>query len=371
MTRKIKKLAEKSEKIAARSQAGAAEQNQTDSGAVAPVAKAKTGPGRLMEFSALQHQIETEHRYQLSEKELEIEQLKEQLDHARVVSRTAEDKELGALLKVHIDQLVPSPYQPRIFFNEDEMNDLIESIRMNGIREALIVRTSKDQAGKFEIISGHRRHHAAGVIGIDEVRVIVNEMSDKDAHINVLLSNEVRANPSFFERALSYKDTLDRGYFRSQNEIAKAFGVSRPYITYALALLEIPSVLIELIRTKPHGIGMRTGMEITRLARDYPSDADTDILHEAIRRILVDGKEETGLKSWFMQRRSSIKSQRNLTPSKKVVNRRNEEVFLVRPPNKNRIEILIKDKSISPEEIQNILVEFLQNHARSEQGEPD
>ena len=364
MTRKMKKLAEKSEKIAARSGPAPTGQKESADEQASATRSARTSPGRLMEFSAIQQQREAEHQIQLTEKEQQIEELKEQLDSARVFSRTAEDRELGALLKVPVGQLVPSPYQPRIFFNEDEMNELIESIRMNGIREALLVRQSKDHPGKFEIISGHRRHHAATVIGIEEVRVIVNEMSDRDAHINVLLSNEVRANPSFFERALSYRDTLDRGYFKSQNEIAKAFGVSRPYITYALSLLEIPSVLIELIRTRPHLIGMRTAIEITRLARDYPSQADIDILEEAIRRIVVDGKEESGLKSWFMQKRSAIKNRRNLTPVKSVVNERNEEVFLVKPPNRNRIEILIKDKNISGEEVQDALVRFLQSQAR-------
>ena len=367
MTRKLKKLAEKSEKITARSGPAPGEQKQVPAKEAGPSRRPRTSPGRLMEFSVIQQEMESEHQSRLLEKEQQIEELKEELEHARVFSPAAEDSELGALLKVPTGELVPSPYQPRIVFNEEEMNELIESVRVQGVQEPLTVRKSDTSAGKYEIISGHRRHHAAAVAGIEYLPVRLVQSSDREAHIQALLSNEARTNPSFIERALSYRQVHEKGYFSTQTELANTFGVSKAYVSQSFAFLDIEPRFIELILDRPHAIGISTAREITALAREYPAQTQLDLLYEGIRRITQANMDPAVLKSWFIKNlNANAQKEKGSRAPKVVVNEKNQEAFVLRPPKGNRLEIIVKDTKISPEELQEELVRHLEKLAKKE-----
>ena len=82
-----------------------------------------------------------------------------------------------AVRRVSIEQVVPSPFQPRKKFNEEHLNELVESIREHGVIQPLIVR---DVDGKLELIAGERRWRACQRLELPEVPVIVREASDMD-----------------------------------------------------------------------------------------------------------------------------------------------------------------------------------------------
>ncbi len=135
-----------------------------------------------------------------------------------------------------IDKLVPSIQQPRQQFNEQDINDLSESIKENGVIQPLIVRKRGDN---YEIIAGERRWRASKLAGLKEVPVIFKEMSDKVTLQTALVENIQRADLNAMEEARAYKQLVDE-YNMTQDDISKKVGKDRSTITNCLRLLKLP-----------------------------------------------------------------------------------------------------------------------------------
>lgn len=139
-----------------------------------------------------------------------------------------------------IDQLKPSPFQPRRKFSEDELNGLAESIRAKGVMQPLLVRSMSDGSIGYEIIAGERRWRAAQLAGIHELPVIVRELSDRETLEVALLENIQRENLSPLEEAEGYRRLIDE-FGHTQQELADGLGKSRSHIANLLRLLGLPS----------------------------------------------------------------------------------------------------------------------------------
>ncbi|MEM9442192.1 MAG: ParB/RepB/Spo0J family partition protein [Pseudomonadota bacterium] len=138
-----------------------------------------------------------------------------------------------------IEQLKPSPFQPRRTFSEDELHGLADSIRAKGVMQPLLVRTSNDASGTYEIIAGERRWRAAQLAGVHELPVIVRELSDRETLEVALLENIQRENLSPLEEAEGYRRLIDE-FGHTQQELADGLGKSRSHIANLLRLLGLP-----------------------------------------------------------------------------------------------------------------------------------
>ena len=118
-----------------------------------------------------------------------------------------DDKQMDRVQKIPITELVPFKDHPFKVVEDESMLRTTESISMFGVLTPLIARPMED--GKFEIISGHRRAHAAEAVGLTEVPVIVRDMDDDVAKILVVDSNLQRENILPSERAFAYKMKLE------------------------------------------------------------------------------------------------------------------------------------------------------------------
>ncbi len=118
-----------------------------------------------------------------------------------------EEKQMDRVQKIPIAKLVPFKDHPFKVVEDESMLRTTESISMFGVLTPLIARPAED--GKFEIISGHRRAHAAAAVGLTEVPVIVRDMDDDVARILVVDSNLQRENILPSERAFAYKMKLE------------------------------------------------------------------------------------------------------------------------------------------------------------------
>ena len=114
-----------------------------------------------------------------------------------------DEKQMDRVQKIPIAELVPFKDHPFRVVEDESMLRTTESISMFGVLTPLIARPTED--GKFEIISGHRRAHAAEAVGLTEVPVIVRDMDDDVAKILVVDSNLQRENILPSERAFAYK----------------------------------------------------------------------------------------------------------------------------------------------------------------------
>lgn len=150
-----------------------------------------------------------------------------------VQSTTSDDRKT----EVDIDRISPSPFQPRRAFDETKLQELVMSIRNQGIIQPLVVRPKGE---RFELIAGERRWRAAMKAGLTRVPVVVREASDHDALQLALIENLQREDLNPVEEATGYR-RLQEEFTWSQEEVAEKVGKSRPAVANALRLLSLPS----------------------------------------------------------------------------------------------------------------------------------
>ena len=151
--------------------------------------------------------------------------------------------------KISISDIVPNKYQPRKIFDEDNLNDLTQSIKERGILQPIIVRKSNDDNSKFEIIAGERRWLAAQRANLHEVPVVITEADDLKSLEFAIVENVQRHDLNPLEEAQGYKRLIDE-FSYDQERVSKFIGKSRSHITNSLRILTLPVEVIKLIETQ-------------------------------------------------------------------------------------------------------------------------
>jgi len=151
--------------------------------------------------------------------------------------------------QIPINDLVPNKYQPRKIFDENNLEDLTNSIKERGIIQPIIARQSQENNQKFEIIAGERRWLAAKKAGFNEVPVIITEADDLKSLEFAIVENVQRHDLNSLEEAQGYKRLIDEFNY-DQEKVSKFIGKSRSYITNTLRLLSLPKKIIEMIENK-------------------------------------------------------------------------------------------------------------------------
>lgn len=148
-----------------------------------------------------------------------------------------------------VTSIRPNPRQPRTVFDEDDMAELVHSIREIGVLQPVVVRRIPDAdrtdvpAGvDFELIMGERRWRASQLAGMETVPAIVKETKDDALLRDALLENLHRSQLNPLEEAAAYQQLLD-DFGCSQEELATRIGRSRPQISNTLRLLRLPPVV--------------------------------------------------------------------------------------------------------------------------------
>ena len=148
-----------------------------------------------------------------------------------------------------VSDLIPNKYQPRKIFDEDNLNDLTNSIKERGILQPIIVRKSSDDRSKFEIIAGERRWLAAQKAGLHNVPVVITEADDLKSLEFAIVENVQRYDLNPLEEAQGYKRLIEE-FSYDQEKVSKFIGKSRSHITNSLRLLTLPDGVIKLIETQ-------------------------------------------------------------------------------------------------------------------------
>lgn len=149
------------------------------------------------------------------------------------------------VLQVHIEDIIPNRFQPRLTFDEQGLKELADSIKEHGIIQPLVLRKLGD---KYEIIAGERRYKAAQIAGLTTVPAVIANIDDNKSAEVALVENVQRRDLTAIEEARSYKNLLDKGYL-TQEQLAKRMGLSQPAIANKLRLLnldeEVQQALLE------------------------------------------------------------------------------------------------------------------------------
>ena len=190
--------------------------------------------------------------------------------------------EIAGTQEIDVRRIHSFPNHPFKVVDDDRMNTLVDSIRENGILNPVIVRPDKN--GDYEMISGHRRLHAAGILGLDKIPAIVKEMSDDEAIIKMVDANIQREEILPSERAFSFKmkmEAMSRQGYRSdlscgtefhtksvderktRQTIGNEAGMTGRQVTKYIRLTELIAELLDYVDLKKITIAM--GVDISYL----------------------------------------------------------------------------------------------------------
>ena len=154
------------------------------------------------------------------------------------------DKELhDSLQKISIDSISPNPYQARTVWNEQELSELTESIRANGIIQPIIVRPI---GTGFQLIAGERRLRAAELASLKSIPALVRRASDEQLHEWALVENIHRVDLNPIERAKAYQEYTST-FSLTQAEAAERLGEGRSVVANYIRLLDLPQEIKQML----------------------------------------------------------------------------------------------------------------------------
>lgn len=164
-------------------------------------------------------------------------------DKEAVDTILSEDTNNEIIENISIDLIIPKGDQPRKYFDDEALSELAESIRINGVIQPIILRKFEN---KYQIVAGERRWRAAKSIELKEIPAIIRQLSEIDVAKISLIENVQRENLNPIEESLAYKNLME-DYDLTQEELGKAVGKSRTYVSNSIRLLNLDESIIKLI----------------------------------------------------------------------------------------------------------------------------
>jgi len=163
---------------------------------------------------------------------------------AKAISSVLDGEE--RILQIPVENISPNPHQPRQEFQEESLNELVESIKEYGIIQPLII--TKIKENDYQLIAGERRWRAAKMLNLKTVPAIVRDLSEQRKMEIALIENLHRKDLNPLEIAAAYQKLIDE-FNLSQEELARKVGKSRPAVANTLRILSVEEEVKEAIRS--------------------------------------------------------------------------------------------------------------------------
>lgn len=189
-----------------------------------------------------------------------------------------------AVRTAHTSRITPNPFQPRREFTPEQLAELEESIRQNGLLQPLVVRPAPagaPEGAEWELVAGERRWRAVRRLGWAEVPVVVRELDDRAMLVLAIVENVQRADLSPLEEATAYRRLIDDFAF-TQAEVAESVGRERSTVANLLRLLALPASVQRMVNegalSMGHAralLGLEDEREIAGLARQAAAEGMT------------------------------------------------------------------------------------------------
>ena len=172
--------------------------------------------------------------------------------------------------KISIKDIERNKFQPRKNFNKENLEDLTNSIKEQGVIQPILVRPSKNTSGKYEIIAGERRWLASQNAGLHEIPVVVIEVDDVKSLEFAIVENVQRQDLNAIEEAKGYQRLVDEFNYNHE-KLSQFIGKSRSYIANSLRLLNLPDDILLMVEqgnlTAGHArslIGLQNPIDIAK-----------------------------------------------------------------------------------------------------------
>ena len=171
--------------------------------------------------------------------------MKSSMDRKNILLQIGEDRKKATLLRqrmagqeVEISDLLENPYQPRMEYKKESINELADSIKKGGLIQPIIVGVVES---KYYIIAGHRRVKAYQKLGIHKIQALLRDYNAEEfkkvSSSQTLIENIQRENLSHLELALAFNRLIDNGTFRTYADVANGIGKSEIYVKKVMSLL--------------------------------------------------------------------------------------------------------------------------------------
>ena len=183
----------------------------------------------------------------------------------------------GGAVELNINELEPNRGQPRKEFSEEAMRELADSIAQHGVLQPLLVRPLL--SGGYQIVAGERRWRASRMAGLTTVPALIRELTDSEVMQIALIENLQREDLKPLEEAQGYQALMEEFGF-TQDEISKSVGKSRPAVTNALRLLNLPEAVRSMLARGDLSAGH---------ARTLLSFKDEAAMLAAAKRVVAEG----------------------------------------------------------------------------------
>lgn len=145
--------------------------------------------------------------------------------------------------EIPVADIHPNRKQPRTVFDEDDMAELVHSVKEIGVLQPIVVRTSTEQGAEpYELVMGERRWRAVQAAGLETIPAIVRDTSDDDLLRDALLENLHRSQLNPLEEAAAYQQLLE-DFGTTHEQLADRIGRSRPQVSNTLRLLKLPPLV--------------------------------------------------------------------------------------------------------------------------------
>jgi len=172
--------------------------------------------------------------------------------------------------KISINDIIRNKFQPRKNFSKENLEELTNSIKEQGIIQPIVVRPNKDLNGKYEIIAGERRWLASQNAGLHEVPVVILNIDDAKSLEFAIVENVQRKDLNAVEEAQGYQRLVDEFNY-NQEKLSKFIGKSRSFIANSLRLLSLPDAILLMVEREQisagHArslIGLNNSVEIAK-----------------------------------------------------------------------------------------------------------
>lgn len=216
-----------------------------------------------------------------------------------------------------VDQIDPSPYQPRILIRQEDVDEKADDIRTNGQIQAIQVRRKLD--GRYELIDGEHRWRAMMQLNEPLIRAEIKRIPDREAVLQVIAANLKRKGYHDFEMACSIKKVDEEGLISTVNELAAFFGCQVSDIYRFRAYFELPEEALALLQKTPGMINRVAAEKLKSVYKNHGTDT-TPLLLEAMGLVHHGEVPASKIDTWLLQKLGTTKkTTRATSTAQKIV----------------------------------------------------
>ncbi|MBR5319805.1 MAG: nucleoid occlusion protein [Peptococcaceae bacterium] len=212
-----------------------------------------------------------------------------------------EENKSETILELSIADIQPNPFQPRLYFDPTQLEELASSIREYGVLQPVIVRVVD---GRYQLVSGERRFRASRLAEKETIPALVRQLSDREVAEMALIENLQREDLNYFEEAEGYARLIQE-FQITQEEVARKMGKSQPTIANKLRLLQIS----ERVR-REISVDVITERHVRSLLKLKNEDQQLDVLHRIYEKNLNVRQTDDYIETLLIAEEKNIREQK-------------------------------------------------------------